>query len=133
MNDAAAHEGRLAEWIIEQTTDALIYSDREGKIVRWNGAATTLFGFTAEEALGSSLDLIIPERLRAAHWAGFDRAMASGTTRLSGKPTLTRALRKDGARLYVQMTFATVKDDAGAVLGSVAMAREAAPPQAVSV
>jgi PAS domain S-box-containing protein len=124
--------GQLAEWIVEQTTDALIYADPEGKIVRWNGASTTLFGFTAEEALGSSLDLIIPERLRAAHWAGFDRAMASGTTRLSGKPTLTRALRKDGARLYVQMTFAVVKDDEGSVVGSVAMAREAAPPQAGS-
>src|SRR5690348_2974502 len=103
-------EGQLAEWIIAQTTDALIYSDREGKIVRWNAAAETLFGFTAAEALGSSLDLIIPERLRAAHWTGFDRAMASGATRLSGKPTLTRALRKDGARLYVEMTFAVVKD-----------------------
>jgi PAS domain S-box-containing protein len=122
-------EGQLAEWILEQTTDALIYADREGKIVRWNNAATSLFGFTAEEALGSSLDLIIPERLRAAHWVGFDRAMASGATRLSGKPTLTRALRKDGERLYVQMTFAVVKDDAGKVVGSVAMAREGAPPK----
>ena len=122
-------EGQLAEWIIAQTTDALIYSDREGKIVRWNAAATTLFGFSATEALGSSLDLIIPERLRAAHWTGFDRAMASGATRLSGKPTLTRALRKDGARLYVEMTFAVVKDDAGAVIGSVAIAREGAAPK----
>lgn len=122
-------EAQLAEWIIAQTTDALIYSDREGKIVRWNAAATTLFGFSAAEALGSSLNLIIPERLRAAHWAGFDRAMASGATRLSGKPTLTRALRKDGARLYVEMTFAVVKDDAGAVIGSVAIAREGAPPK----
>lgn len=122
-------EGQLAEWIIAQTTDALIYSDREGKIVRWNAAAETLFGFTAAEALGSSLDLIIPERLRAAHWTGFDRAMASGATRLSGKPTLTRALRKDGARLYVEMTFAVVKDDAGAVIGSVAIAREGAAPK----
>jgi PAS domain S-box-containing protein len=125
-------EEQLAAWIIEQTTDALIYSDRAGKIVRWNAAATRLFGFTAEEALGSSLDLIIPERLRPAHWAGFDRAMASGATRLSGKPTLTRALRKDGAKLYVQMTFAVVKDDAGNVVGSVAMAREGEAPQAGS-
>jgi PAS domain S-box-containing protein len=114
----------LAEWILEQTTDALIYSDRDGKIARWNAAAQALFGFTASEAIGQSLDIIIPEHLRAAHWAGFDKAVASGTTRLAGRPSLTRALHKSGARLYVEMTFAVVKDEAGAVVGSVAVARD---------
>jgi PAS domain S-box-containing protein len=121
MNDSA---GTPADWILEQTTDALVYAGRDGKIARWNGAATALFGFTAAEAIGQSLDVIIPEHLRAAHWAGFDRAMASGSTRLAGKPTLTRALRKDGAKLYVEMTFAVVKDAAGEAVGSVAIARD---------
>lgn len=121
MNDPA---GTLADRILEQTTDALVYADRDGNIVRWNGAAASLFGYSAAQALGQSLDLIIPEHLRAAHWAGFDRAVASGTTRLSGKPALTRALRKDGARLYVEMTFALVKDERGTVVGSVAIARD---------
>jgi len=114
----------LDERIIQQTTDALIFANRDGTIARWNAAATALFGFTADEALGQSLDLIIPEHLRAGHWRGFDAAMASGATRLAGKPSLTRSLHKSGRKLYVEMTFAVVKDDAGAVIGSVAVARD---------
>jgi PAS domain S-box-containing protein len=119
MNDA-----KLADWILAQTTDALIYSDSAGVIRRWNEAAARLFGFGADEALGANLDLIIPEHLRAAHWAGFNKAMASGTTRLAGRPALTRAAHKNGNKLYVEMTFAVVKDDAGQVVGSVAVARD---------
>ena len=117
--------GSLAEWIVEQTTDALVYADRDGIILRWNHAAVALFGYGRAEALGHSLDLIIPEHLRAPHWAGYRAAMASGGTRLAGRPSLTRAVRKDGGKLYVEMTFAVVKDDAGVVVGSVAIARDA--------
>ncbi len=116
--------GTLADSIIADTADALIFADVEGVIRVWNAAATTLFGFTADEAIGTSLDLIIPERLRAAHWAGYRRAIASGTTRLAGRPTTTRGLHRSGARLYVEMSFAVVRDAGGAVLGSVAMARD---------
>ena len=77
--------------ILEGVADALIYSDRSGTILRWNGASTALFGFSADEALGQNLDLIIPEHLRAAHWKGFEAAIASGTMKLAGRPTLTRA------------------------------------------
>jgi PAS domain S-box-containing protein len=115
---------QLAERILAQTTDALIYSDSAGVIQRWNEAAARMFGFSADEALGANLDLIIPEHLRAAHWAGFDKAMASGSTRLAGRPSLTRAAHKNGNKLYVEMTFALVKDDAGQVVGSVAIARD---------
>jgi len=120
MNDSS----QLAEWILEQTTDALIYADREGNIARWNQAAVALFGYSATEALGQSLELIIPERLREAHWKGFDSAMASGSTRLAGRPSVTRAAHKNGEKLYVEMTFAVVKDQAGMVVGSVAIARD---------
>jgi len=112
------------EWILEQTSDALIYADREGKIVRWNAAASRLFGFDKDEALGQSLDLIIPEHLRAAHWKGFDAAVGSGNTRLGGHPALTRGVHKSGRKLYVEMSFALVKDDTGEVVGSVAIARD---------
>jgi PAS domain S-box-containing protein len=118
------NEPKLADWILAQTTDALIYSDTAGVIRRWNEAAARLFGFSASEALGANLDLIIPEHLRAAHWAGFNKAMASGSTRLAGRPALTRAAQKNGNKLYVEMTFAVVKDDAGQVVGSVAIARD---------
>jgi PAS domain S-box-containing protein len=116
---------QLAERIIDQMADAVIYADRSGNIVRWNGAATALFGYSPDEALGQNLDLIIPEHLRAAHWRGFEAAMASGAMKLQGRPTLTRALHKSGRKLYVEMTFAIVRGTAPAeVLGSVAVARD---------
>ncbi|TDQ40022.1 PAS domain-containing protein [Thiopseudomonas denitrificans] len=115
---------QLAEWILEQTSDALIYADTEGNIRRWNAASCQVFGFSAEDALGQSLDLIIPKHLREAHWRGFDAAMQSRQLKLSGKPTLTRALHKEGHKLYVEMTFALVKDPHGVVQGSVSMARD---------
>jgi len=110
--------------ILNDVADALIYSDRSGTIRRWNRASTALFGFSADEALGQNLDLIIPEHLRAAHWKGFEAALASGTMKLAGKPTLTRALHKSGRKLYIEMTFALVRDTDGTVRGSVAMARD---------
>lgn len=118
--DALALEGR----ILEQMAEALIYSDRDGIIRRWNRAAETMFGHPASDALGQSLDLIIPENLRAAHWRGFDAAMKSGATRLHGRPTLTRALHRSGSRLYVEMSFALVTDEIGNAIGSVAVARD---------
>jgi PAS domain S-box-containing protein len=114
----------LSDWIIEQTSDALIYATSDGRIARWNHAASQLFGFAKEEAVGQSLDIIIPEHLRGPHWKGFDAAVASGATRLHGRPALTRATTKNGQKLYVEMSFALVKDDAGQVVGSVAMARD---------
>ena len=115
----------LAEKIIDQIADAVIYANRSGVVVRWNDASTALFGFSAEEALGQSLDLIIPEHLRAAHWRGFEAAITKSAMKLEGRPTLTRALHKSGRKLYVEMTFAIVKGEAeGEVLGSVAMARD---------
>ena len=112
--------------IVADVADALVYADRAGTIRAWNGAAEALFGFSAAEALGQSLDLIIPERLRAAHWAAYDRAMASGQARLGAQVRTTRAVHKDeGRKLYVDMSFSVVKDAAGQVLGSAAMARDA--------
>jgi PAS domain S-box-containing protein len=118
------------EAVLDQMADAAIYADRGGKIQLWNRAAAALFGYEAAEALGSSIDIIVPERLREPHWRGFEAAMASGTLKLSGRPTLTRALHKDGSRLYIEMSFALVKNADGSPLGSVAVARVAAPPRA---
>lgn len=114
----------LGDLIVEQTTDAVIYADHEGIIVRWNPAAARLFGYPREEAVGQSLDLIIPEPLRAAHWRGFDAAMASGGTRLHGKPTVTRAVHRSGQKLYVEMSFSLIADTTGETIGSVAIARD---------
>lgn len=110
--------------ILEQVADAVIYSNRQGIIERWNHGAAAMFGYSPGEAIGQSLDLIIPARLRTAHWRGFDAAMASGATRLHGHPTVTRAEHKSGDKRYVEMSFALVKDSAGTALGSVAIARD---------
>ena len=114
----------MAEQVLDQAADALICADRNGLIIRWNAACTALFGFSAEDALGQNLNLIIPEHLRAAHQRGFDAAMTRGALKLEGRPTLTRALHKSGRKLYVEMTFALVKDSENDVLCSVAMARD---------
>jgi PAS domain S-box-containing protein len=124
--DASADTpSKLADEILDQVADALICANQTGAIIRWNRACTALFGYSAEEVLGQSLELIIPEHLRAAHWSGFDAAMTKGTLKLQGRPTLTRALHKSGRKLYVEMTFAIVKGDTESeVLGSVAVARD---------
>ena len=119
-----------SEAVLDQMADAVIVADRSGKIQRWNRAATALFGYEATEAVGSSVELIIPERLREPHRRGFETAMASGVLKLSGRPTLTRAQHKNGRRLYIEMSFALVKEGDGSPVGSVAVARIAARPSA---
>ena len=110
--------------ILEQAAEAVIYANRQGVIERWNAAAVAMFGYSATEAVGQNLDMLIPEHLRKAHWRGFDAAMANGKTRLGGRPTLTRGLHKSGQRLYVEMSFALVVDAEDKALGSVAVARD---------
>ena len=114
----------LARSILDHIADAVIYADAAGTIALWNGGAVALFGYSAAQAVGQSLDLIIPEHLRKAHWHAFEAAMTSGAMRLQGRPTLTRAKHQSGRKLYVEMTFALVKLDGGAVRGAVAVARD---------
>ncbi|HEY0551301.1 MAG TPA: PAS domain S-box protein [Verrucomicrobiae bacterium] len=115
----------LDESILEQIADAVIYADDSGTIMRWNHAAADLFGYSAAEALGQNLNLIIPEHLRAAHWHGFKAAMTNGVMKLQGRPTITRTTHQSGRKLYVEMTFALVKKQAGgAACGAVAVARD---------
>ena len=70
----------LASSIVESAQDAILYSDRDGVIRLWNDAASQMFGFSRDEALGASLDLIIPERFRERHWTGYRRVMETGVT-----------------------------------------------------
>ena len=68
--------------MLEQMPDSVIYADTEGKIRFWNAASEQMFGFTAQEAIGQSLDIIIPEYLREPHWRGFYAAVESGNRRV---------------------------------------------------
>ena len=113
----------LAEAILDQVADAVIFVDVAGTIRRWNPAAAALFGYVAAEALGENLDLIIPEHLRAAHWHGFEAAMTSGVMKLQGRPTVTRAQHQTGRKLYVELSFGLVKEGT-AIRGAVAIARD---------
>jgi len=111
--------------LVEQAPDVMIYADRTGKIRIWNPAAETFFGYTAAEVLGTGLDIIIPERFRSAHWSGYRRAMETGHTRHTGRALTTRAVHKDGSRLYVNLSFGVIKNSAGSVLGALAIGRPA--------
>jgi PAS domain S-box-containing protein len=115
----------LAESILEQIADSVIFADARGTIMRWNHAAAALFGYSAAEALGQNLDIIIPEHLRAAHWRGFEAAMTNGVMKLQGRPTLTRVMHRTGRKLYVEIAFALVKGRAGGEpRGAVAIVRD---------
>jgi PAS domain S-box-containing protein len=109
--------------IVEQTTDAVIFADREGLIRIWNRGAKAVFGFPSAEALGQSLDIIIPEELRKRHWEGYNRAIDAGRTRLGGRVLVTRGLHRDGSRLYVDLSFAVIVDDEGRAEGALAIGR----------
>jgi PAS domain S-box len=110
--------------IVEQAPEAIILSDRSGMIRIWNHGAETVFGWAAAEVLGLSLDVIIPERLRRAHWDGYRRAMDSGATKHGGRVLATRSMHKNGSKLYVDLSFAVVKDPSGAVIGALAVGRD---------
>jgi PAS domain S-box-containing protein len=114
----------MSDALVEQLPASVIVADREGRITLWNRASEALFGFSAAEAVGQSLDLIVPERLREAHWAGFDRSLASGTTKYAGQVLMTRATHKDGRRLYVEFSFGMLTDASGNVTGVVAVGRD---------
>jgi PAS domain S-box-containing protein len=113
----------MASKLVEQSPDAMIFAGADGLIQVWNAAAERIFGYPAEEAVGRSLDIIIPERFRQAHWAGFERAMGEARTKYEGKSLPTRAQKKDGSQFYVELAFAIVLVD-GKAAGALATARD---------
>ena len=116
--------GSVHRAIIEQAQDAVIFADREGVIRLWNRGAEVIFGYGASEAVGRSLDMIVPERFRAAHNEGYRRAMESGILRCDGRVLTTRSQHKYGSRLYVDLSFGVVRDEAGHVTGAFAIGRD---------
>lgn len=117
--------GAFSDDILRSMPEALIFADLDGIIRLWNRGAESVFGFTAAESVGQSLDLIIPERLRKAHWDGFQKAIVRGGTLPGRTAMMTRSLHKNGEQIYVDMSFAMVKNEAGQMLGAMAVARDA--------
>jgi PAS domain S-box-containing protein len=115
----------LAETVLSTASDAIVAADKDGAIVFWNPGAERIFGYAKDEALGRSLDIIIPERLRARHWDGYHQVMKTGESRYGhGDLLAVPALRKDGAQISIEFTIAPLRDPSGGLAGLVAIMRD---------
>jgi PAS domain S-box-containing protein len=115
----------FAERLISGMSEAIVYADATGTIEVWNDGAVRLFGHTASEAIGQSLDLIIPANLRERHWTGFHETMRTGQSRYAdGQLLSVPALRKDGARISVEFTIVPFTGDGGEMIGIAAIMRD---------
>jgi PAS domain S-box-containing protein len=125
MNPPSHLSAGLHRLALEQMQEAVVIVDREGRVIFWNAAATRLFGFDEAEAMGRGLEAIVPERMWAAHDAGFRRALASGELKVGGRVMTTRANSKSGGKLYVDFSFALVRGPDGETLAVMAVGRDA--------
>lgn len=110
--------------LVAAVGDAIVASDADGRIVLWNAGAERMFGHTEAEALAQPLDLIIPERLRRRHNEGYEKSMATGTTKYGNDLLRVPALHKDGRQLSIAFTVAMLFDDAHKVTAIVAVIRD---------
>jgi PAS domain S-box-containing protein len=116
---------KLGDAVLGAVSDAIVYADREGVIRYWNPGAERLFGFAAAEAIGRSVDLIIPEPQRARHWAGFRKVMDTGESRYGHGDTLAvPGLRKDGTRVSLEFTIVPIHAQGGRMEGMIAIMRD---------
>jgi PAS domain S-box-containing protein len=114
----------LCQQIVEGTQEAIIFADRDGIIRLWNAGAEAMFGYAATEAIGQSLDLIVPERQRGRHWEGYHKVMATGVTRYGKELLAVPAVRKDGTRISLEFTIVLLHDEAGQPMGTAALLRD---------
>jgi len=119
MTDFPSHQS-LSESIVDQSPTAIVVGDREGVIRLWNAGAVAMFGWSAEEALGKSMEMIIPEKHRPRHWEGYDRVMGTGVTKYGRNLLAVPALTKDGRRISIEFNVVLLKDAAGQVQGIAA-------------
>ncbi len=123
MNSTFSHEW-LCQRIVEETQVAVIFSDRDGIIRLWNSGAEAMFGYQAEEALGQTLDLIVPERQRSRHWEGYTKVMGTGVTRYGRELLAVPALTKDGKRISIEFSIALLRTPSGELLGATAILQD---------
>ncbi len=123
MSKPLAH-AEICDRIVNECQLAFIYADEEGLIRVWNKGAETMFGYSAAEAIGQSMDIIIPERHRAKHWDGYQRVMQTGVTRYGREVLAVPALRKDGTRISIEFTIALLRSEEGKVLGAAAVVQD---------
>ena len=125
MSSSSDFRAQAAEALLESACDAIILADAQGVIRLWNPGAERIFGYTPEEALGHSLDIIIPERLRERHWSGYKEVMRTHRTRYGSGDTLAvPAQRKDGEAISIEFTVAMCRDERGEIGAIVATIRD---------
>ena len=123
--DTTEIEAAVAQVVLAGRGDAVVAADRDGSIVFWNPGAERVFGFSAADAVGSSLDIIIPERLRVRHWEGYRRVIAGGNSRYGdGDLLAVPAIRKDGTTISVEFTIQALPGEGGMSGGFVAVLRD---------
>ena len=110
--------------LVEAAADAIMACDAAGKITLWNAASERMFGFTELEALGQSLDIIIPQRQQARHWEGYHVTMASGKTKYGSSVLRVPAVHKDGHTLSIAFTVSLMHTQGGKVSAIVAVVRD---------
>jgi PAS domain S-box-containing protein len=115
----------LAQAVVRAAPEAIVVCDPGGIIVLWNGGAERVFGYPAGEALGQNLDLIIPAKQRARHWAGFEKTMATGETRYGDSLLKVPATHRDGRRLSIEFSVALLRGPDGEIAGIAAVIRDA--------
>jgi PAS domain S-box-containing protein len=124
-DSSAFPDDLIGRAILAAHSDAVVASDRDGRIRFWNPGAERIFGYSAAEALGQSLDVVIPERLRARHWEGYRHVMAGGRSRYSVSELLAvPAQTKDGSQVSVEFTITPISSSAGDLIGLVAVLRD---------
>ena len=115
----------LSAALMVSNADAIIAADAQGVIRFWNPGAERVFGFTAADAVGQSLDLIIPERLRDRHWRGYHEVMRTGQSRYGdGDILAVPGVRKDGTRISLEFTIVPLRDGSGGLTGMGAILRD---------
>jgi PAS domain S-box-containing protein len=115
----------LARALLGTSSDAIIAADKDGIVRFWNPGAERIFGYTSEDAIGQSLDIIIPERLRKRHWDGYQQVMQGGESRYGhGDILAVPSIRKDGAAISVEFTIVPLTDEAGLLNGVAAIMRD---------
>lgn len=114
----------LYQRIVDDSPVAILFADRDGKIRLWNTGAEAMFGYSPEEAIGQSLDLIVPERQRARHWEGWERVMATGVTKYGRDVLAVPATKKDGSRISIEFNIVLLRAPTGELIGAAAMIQD---------
>ena len=116
---------KLYKTMVEVAADAIVVTDASGVIEFWNHGAERIFGFPQDEAVGQSLDIIIPAGIRARHWEGFNRVMETGKSRYGeGELLAVPGMRKDGSRISIEFTIVPFHDEQGRMAGMGAILRD---------